>query len=245
MPGCNPVVWKIGPPLSAFFVCRRCSWLGGGDPELGPDAQTGVAQRHLADASFVTSAGRRSPPARWNVPSRWPAPSPNIYGRPIPLTASSSLRTESAATPAPLLLERLASDDPAYRPRALSNEQFGTLRALLDRIVPQAAFGIDLAALLDAQLAAGTGDGWRFASGSRRRSWPPGDRVVAFFEDHDPRPLRRGPSRRGRRRTGRQAPPGRPFQCDIWSSRLIRTRLSGWILESAPPVIITSARPGR
>ena len=49
------------------------------------------------------------------------------------------------------------------------------------------------------------------------------------------------PSRR--RSNGRQARDGSPSQRDIWSSRLIRTRLSGWIFESAPPVIITSARP--
>jgi hypothetical protein len=46
-----------------------------------------------------------------------------------------------------------------------------------------------------------------------------------------------------RRSNGRQARLGSPCQRDIWSSRLIRIRLRGWILESAPPVIITSARP--
>jgi hypothetical protein len=45
------------------------------------------------------------------------------------------------------------------------------------------------------------------------------------------------------RSNGRQARDGSPRQCDIWSSRLMRIRLSGWIFESAPPEIITSARP--
>ncbi len=49
------------------------------------------------------------------------------------------------------------------------------------------------------------------------------------------------PSRR--RSKGRHAWPGSPCQVDILWSNPIRTRLSGWILESAPPAIITSARP--
>ena len=49
------------------------------------------------------------------------------------------------------------------------------------------------------------------------------------------------PSRR--RSNGRQAWLGSPFQRDMVSNNAIRTRLSGWIFESAPPVIITSARP--
>ena len=49
------------------------------------------------------------------------------------------------------------------------------------------------------------------------------------------------PSRR--MSNGLHALEGSPRQCDIWSRRLMRTRLRGWIFESAPPVIITSARP--
>ncbi len=39
--------------------------------------------------------------------------------------------------------------------------QLGALRAVLARVVPRS--GIDLAARMDAMLASGTGDGWRFA----------------------------------------------------------------------------------
>ena len=49
------------------------------------------------------------------------------------------------------------------------------------------------------------------------------------------------PSRR--RSNGRQAWLGSPFHRDMLSNRDMRSRLSGWIFESAPPVIITSARP--
>lgn len=59
------------------------------------------------------------------------------------------------------LLERGQADDPAYQPGALTPAQLGTLRAVLARVVPQS--GIDLAARVDAMLASGTGDGWRFA----------------------------------------------------------------------------------
>ena len=89
--------------------------------------------------------------------------------------------------------------------------------------------------------------GWRRSPsrsrGSRRRSWPRGRGRARALRGSGSPPLRRGPSRRGRRRTAGRPPRGRLASCDIWSRRLIRTRLSGWIFESAPPVIITSARP--
>lgn len=59
------------------------------------------------------------------------------------------------------LAERAIADDPAYRPRIVSMRQLETLRALVDRVIPQHA--IDLAARIDTQLASGDGDGWRFA----------------------------------------------------------------------------------
>ena len=64
------------------------------------------------------------------------------------------------------LLSRMFVDDPGYQPRALSGEQLETLRSVLARVVPQdgSDLEIDLAARLDKQLAAATGDGWRYAS---------------------------------------------------------------------------------
>ena len=68
-----------------------------------------------------------------------------------------SARTRAA------LLERARPDDAAAPPRAVSAPQLAVLRAVLDRVVPQAGPArIDLAARIDRQLAAGRGDGWRF-----------------------------------------------------------------------------------
>lgn len=64
------------------------------------------------------------------------------------------------------LARRALPDDPRYRPRALSLEQLALLRIIADRLVPQPAGGrIDLAARVDADLAAGGGDGWRPVGG--------------------------------------------------------------------------------
>jgi hypothetical protein len=50
----------------------------------------------------------------------------------------------------------------------LNTELFETLRAVIDRVIPQrndAAYAvIDLAAAIDKKLSEGTGDGWRYAS---------------------------------------------------------------------------------
>ncbi len=59
---------------------------------------------------------------------------------------------------------RARPDDPTYAPTAMSGDALRTLRAVLDRVIPQAGpQPIDLAARIDAQLAAGVGDGWRVA----------------------------------------------------------------------------------
>jgi pimeloyl-ACP methyl ester carboxylesterase len=62
------------------------------------------------------------------------------------------------------LLARAEPDDAAYSPQTLSVEQLALLRAVLQRVLPQPTdASIDLAARLDRQLAAGKGDGWRYA----------------------------------------------------------------------------------
>jgi len=64
-----------------------------------------------------------------------------------------------------VLLARATADDPAYRPVAMTQPQLDVLRAVMRRVVPQPeGQHIDLAARLDAQLAEGQGDGWRFAA---------------------------------------------------------------------------------
>ena len=66
-----------------------------------------------------------------------------------------SARTRSA------MLARL--DGPGDAPRALSPAQHELLSAVLARVVPQRGARLDLASRIDAELAAGGGDGWRFA----------------------------------------------------------------------------------
>ncbi|RFA14996.1 hypothetical protein B7R22_07635 [Subtercola boreus] len=61
-----------------------------------------------------------------------------------------------------LLARRALADDPGHQPSALSSAQLTILRALADLLVPQpAGRRIDLAARIDADLASGSGDGWR------------------------------------------------------------------------------------
>ena len=73
-------------------------------------------------------------------------------------------------------------DDPGYTPGVLSPMQLQTLRAVADRVVPQTGPSIDLAARLDAQLAAGKGDGWRFANmPSDRKAYPLALNALAGF----------------------------------------------------------------
>jgi hypothetical protein len=63
------------------------------------------------------------------------------------------------------LASRLVPDDPAYIPRVLDAMSLATLRALINRIIPQSPpHHIDLAARIDQQLAEDVGDGWRFAA---------------------------------------------------------------------------------
>jgi pimeloyl-ACP methyl ester carboxylesterase len=61
------------------------------------------------------------------------------------------------------LATRALADAADRPPEVLSPTQLRTLRAVADRVVPQTGPAIDLAARIDAQLAAGKGDGWRFA----------------------------------------------------------------------------------
>ena len=60
------------------------------------------------------------------------------------------------------LAVRSLADDPGYVPTMLTSAQLQTLRSVADAVVPQTGPPIDLAARVDAQLATGRGDGWRF-----------------------------------------------------------------------------------
>jgi pimeloyl-ACP methyl ester carboxylesterase len=60
-----------------------------------------------------------------------------------------------------VMLARLA--EPGDAPRALSPAQHALLGAVLARVLPQRGTDLDLAGRIDAALATGQGDGWRFA----------------------------------------------------------------------------------
>ncbi len=63
-----------------------------------------------------------------------------------------------------VLLERGAPDRPDPPPATMGTEQFDTLRAVVERVVPLPPdASIDLAMRIDRELASGAGDGWRFA----------------------------------------------------------------------------------
>ena len=63
-----------------------------------------------------------------------------------------------------ILLDRSRPDDRSVAPATLTPEAFAVLRAVIDRVLPQRpATRIAIEARIDAALAAGEGDGWRFA----------------------------------------------------------------------------------
>lgn len=63
------------------------------------------------------------------------------------------------------LAAQAREDDAGYAPQMLDAAGIETLRAMVDRIIPQSPpRHIDLAARIDQRLARGSGDGWRFAT---------------------------------------------------------------------------------
>lgn len=75
-----------------------------------------------------------------------------------------------------VLLQRALSPDRGYVPQSVSRSSFAVLRAVVQRLIPQAEGEdfIDIAATLDAGLSGGRGDGWRYAS------MPPDDVALAL-----------------------------------------------------------------
>lgn len=139
---------------------------GAEDGDLGEANQRALNMPHYAHARFESVAQAahliplEQPEAvarliREHVDAIGPATVPADYAR---LIASDrvSARTRTVLT------GRAIADDPDYEPQIVSVSQLATLRALVDRVLPQSR--IDLAARIDAHLAAGGGDGWRFAA---------------------------------------------------------------------------------
>lgn len=133
-------------------------------PELLSDVYPRARFVPLAGAGHLLSFERPVEVARaltelWDEVVAHSAIVPAEWGRVI-ASPRTTPRVRSA------LARRALPDDPRYRPRVLSEDQLDLLRAVADRLVPQPAGGrIDLAARVDADLAAGGGDGWRPVGG--------------------------------------------------------------------------------
>ncbi len=143
---------------------------GSEDKGLGADAQRSLMLPHFARARIEILAG-----AGHLLPLE----------RPLEITSLIAAHVErcSAAGPFPIdpayralidsdrvssqtrksLLDRAEFDSSHYRPVAVIGEFYATLRAVVDRVVPQPQEPpIDLAAFLDRSLARKKGKGWRF-----------------------------------------------------------------------------------
>ncbi|MGJ7581043.1 alpha/beta fold hydrolase [Variovorax sp. RHLX14] len=143
--------------------------VGGADGDLGEQGQraTNALVYPRASISVQQGAGHLLPLERpkevadlvsqfWHQTAGTGPAIPEAF-----VQAIASTRTSRRARAA--LAVRALADDADYAPAVLSNAQLQTLRALADRVVPQTGPAIDLAARIDAQLAAAKGDGWRFA----------------------------------------------------------------------------------
>lgn len=143
--------------------------VGGADGDLGEEGQraTNAVVYPRASIAVQEGAGHLLPLERpkevadlivrfWH---RTAGNGPVIPEAFVRLIASprTSRRTRAA------LAVRALADDAVYAPVVLSPMQLQTLRTLADRVIPQTGPSVDLAARLDAQLAAGNDDGWRFA----------------------------------------------------------------------------------
>jgi pimeloyl-ACP methyl ester carboxylesterase len=146
---------------------------GAEDADLGPAAQAALTAPHLAHHRLVTlqKTGHLIPLERPEavaeavrslaagaVPTAAEAPAlPDAYAA---LIRSDRVNARLRAA----LLQRAEPDDPAYQPGALDPVGLAILRAACARVLPQDGPGtIDFAARIDARLASGAGDGWRFA----------------------------------------------------------------------------------
>ena len=142
---------------------------GGADGDLGEDGQRATNARVYPRARIAVEegAGHLLPLERpreiagriarfWHETAGTGPAVPADFAR---LIASARVSRRLRAT----LALRALADAADYAPAVLSPTQLRTLRAVAGRIVPQTGPTLDLAARLDAQLAAGGGDGWRFA----------------------------------------------------------------------------------
>lgn len=139
---------------------------GGADGDLGPDAQRADNGPVYPRAQFRTldGAGHLLPLERPDevasaIDGFWRERAG--HGPRVPTAFSDALEGERLGNRTRgILAARIVADD--TEPQVLDGRQLATLRVIADLVVPQDGAPIDLAARVDAQLAAGGGDGWRF-----------------------------------------------------------------------------------
>ncbi|KMO23990.1 alpha/beta hydrolase [Methylobacterium indicum] len=143
---------------------------GAQDGDLGPEAQAALTLPHLARHRHVVAVGAahllplERPDEMAELIRAFLAAPPEEAEAPLlppafaALMGSERVNTRLRTT----LRERMREPD---GPFCLSAEARATLTACLDRVLPQPGPGrIDLARRIDARLASGTGDGWRFVT---------------------------------------------------------------------------------
>ena len=143
--------------------------VGGADGDLGEKGQraTNAVVYPRASIAVQEGAGHLLPLERpkevadlierfWDRTAGTGPAIPKAFVQAI-ASARTSRRTRAA------LAVRALADDAYYAPAVLSPVQLQILRTLADQVIPQTGPSIDLAARIDAQLAAAKGDGWRFA----------------------------------------------------------------------------------
>ena len=143
------------------------------DADLGPAAQADLMARHFASPRLSTLPG-----AGHLLPMERPAEVARLLadhaggvhpGDPAGPGLDPGYRAlidsdRVSARTREILLARSRPDDPSGAPAALTAEAFAVLRAVVDRVLPQPhASRIAIEARIDAMLASGEGDGWRFA----------------------------------------------------------------------------------
>lgn len=138
------------------------------DADLGADAQPGLVARTLPNATIMSLPGaghlllfERPAEVAAAIEGLWAAIStgstrvPDSWGRVI-----ASERTDAETRG--ILARRHLADDPDAEPQALSRAQLVLLAAVAARLMPRGPDDrFDLARVVDRELAAGRGDGWR------------------------------------------------------------------------------------
>lgn len=140
---------------------------GAADGDLGAEAQRTRNLPHWPNGQFdvVEGAAHLLP---WERPDQVAERIRTFWERRVaqgPVVPAATARVIASprvsARTRGILAERSLPDDPDAAPRALTDRQLATLRAVARVVVPQEGRAVDVALRVDAQLADGAGDGWR------------------------------------------------------------------------------------